>query len=108
MPLSTEHIAKWIQDARHARGLSQRALAAKSGLPQAHLSRFETGQVDLRTSSLVELVRALDLELMLVPRQAIGPVKALIGLTTTPDSPVERPRPAFRPDDDDDEGDDDV
>lgn len=47
------------------------------GIPQSHLSRLEAGKVDLRTSSLVELARLLDLEVMLVPRTWVPAVRKL-------------------------------
>ena len=78
MAYTTEHIAHTLRDARKARGLSQRALGAKAGVPQSHISKIENGAVDLRTSSLVELARVLDLELMLVPRKAIPAVQAIV------------------------------
>ena len=73
---STEHIALALKGAREALGLSQRALSAKSGVPQGHISKIENGAVDLRVSSLVELARVLDLELMLVPRKTVSAVRA--------------------------------
>lgn len=65
---SIEHIAEAIKAARIKKGLTQRALAERVGVPQSHISKIENGAVDLRTSSLIEFTRALDLELMLVPR----------------------------------------
>ena len=73
-----EPIVRQIKEARSARKLSQRALSAKAGLPQGHISRIEAGEVDLKLSSLVGLARALDLEPMLVPRQRIKAVDAII------------------------------
>ena len=78
MVYATEHIANTLRDARKAQGLSQRALGAKAGVPQSHISKIENGAVDLRTSSLVELARVLDLELMLVPRKAIPAAQAIV------------------------------
>lgn len=73
-----EHIARAIKAAREAKGLSQRALSEKAGVPQSHISRIESGAVDLRVSSLVELGRVLDLELMLVPRKATSAVQSIV------------------------------
>ncbi len=78
MAYTTEHIAHTLKDARKAQGLSQRALGAKAGVPQSHISKIENGAVDLRASSLVELARVLDLELMLVPRKAVPAVQAIV------------------------------
>jgi transcriptional regulator with XRE-family HTH domain len=73
-----EHIGRTIKGAREARGLSQRALSEKAGVPQSHISKIENGAVDLRVSSLVELGRVLDLELMLVPRKANSAVQSIV------------------------------
>jgi transcriptional regulator with XRE-family HTH domain len=62
---------------RKRAGLSQSALGAKVGLAQSHISKIERGAIDLQTSNLVEIARALDLELMLVPRQLVPAVRAL-------------------------------
>jgi transcriptional regulator with XRE-family HTH domain len=63
--------------ARLRAGLSQSSLGAKVGLAQSHVSKIERGAVDVQTSSLVELARALGLELMLVPAQLVPAVQAL-------------------------------
>jgi HTH-type transcriptional regulator/antitoxin HipB len=96
---SIEHIARALRQAREGKGLSQRALSAASGVPQGHISRIEAGIVDLRLSSLVELMRALDLELMLVPRHAVTAARIIIR-ASGPDLPG---RPAYDLDEDDDD-----
>lgn len=78
MSYATEHIAETLKAARERKGLSQRALSAKAGVPQSHISKIESGAVDLRLSSLVELARALDLEFALVPRKKLPAVRAII------------------------------
>ena len=78
MTYATEHIASALKDARRAKSLTQRALGRKAAVPQSHISKIENGAVDLRVSSLVELARALDLELMLVPRKTVSAVQAIV------------------------------
>ena len=77
MTYATEHIAPTLRSARETQGLSQRALSAMAGVPQSHISKIENGTVDLRVSTLVELARVLDLELILVPRKAVSAVHAV-------------------------------
>ena len=77
MNYSTKYIASTLRIAREARGLSQRELSAKSGVPQGHISRIENGAVDLRVSSLVALARTLDLEPMLVPSKSVPAVQSI-------------------------------
>jgi len=78
MTYATEQFASTLKAARETRGLSQRALSTKSGVPQSHISKIENGAVDLRVSSLVKLARVLDLELMLVPRKAVSAVQSIV------------------------------
>lgn len=85
MSYATEHIASALKVTREARGLSQRALSAKAGVPQSHISKIENGAVDLRVSSLVALARVLDLELMLVPRKTVSAVQSLVRSGSSPD-----------------------
>ena len=74
---AVKQLAQTLRDARIARGLSQRELAERAGLGQNRLALIETGGADLRTSTLVQLARALDLELVLVPRRVLPAVQSL-------------------------------
>lgn len=78
MAYETEQMVAALRAARSNRGLSQRALSEASGVPQAQISRIEKGAVDLRLSSLVALARALDMELTLVPRNALPAVRSIV------------------------------
>jgi transcriptional regulator with XRE-family HTH domain len=110
MPYVTEHIIGALKAAREARGLSQRELSAKSGVPQGHISKIENGTVDLRVSSLVALARVLDLELVLVPRKAVPAVELIVRSSAASTPPGihaigqqdDGPRPAYSLDEDDD------
>jgi transcriptional regulator with XRE-family HTH domain len=73
-----EAFAQSLRQARLQKGWSQRELSGKAGIPQAHISRIESGAVDVKVSTLVELARLLDLELVLAPRSSIPAVEALI------------------------------
>jgi transcriptional regulator with XRE-family HTH domain len=99
-----EPIATLIKTARENKGLSQRALGERVGIPQSHISKIESGAVDLQTSSLIQIARALDLELTLIPRTALP---ALQALSTIRPAPNVTPKPAYRLDDDDELKDED-
>ncbi len=75
--LANTAFAQMLQNARERKGLSQRDLATKLGVRQSYVSRIETAAVDPRASSLTEFARALDLELVLIPRQVLPAVQAL-------------------------------
>jgi transcriptional regulator with XRE-family HTH domain len=64
--------------ARRANGWSQRELANRVGLPQVHISAIETGKVAPRFNTLLDLVRILGFDLLLVPRPLVPAVQSLI------------------------------
>ena len=93
-------IAQELKAARQGKGLTQRALGSLTGLPQSHISKIETGTVDLQLSSLIELARVLDLEPVLVPRKALPAVLAVITSLTSGQA---EPRPVYQLDEDEDD-----
>ncbi len=99
----TDHIARALKAARSHKGLSQRDLAQRTGVPQSHISKIESGGVDLKASSLIEFARALDLELMLVPRRLAPTVEGLQRVAEAETDPA-LPVPAYRLEDDEDDG----
>ena len=48
MSYITEYITETLKAAREAKGLSQRDLSSRAGVPQSHISKIESGVVDLR------------------------------------------------------------
>jgi transcriptional regulator with XRE-family HTH domain len=78
MSYVTEQILQSLREARVRKGLSQRELSARSGVPQSHISKIESGGVDLRMSSLIALARVLDLELFVVPKKSVPAIKSII------------------------------
>lgn len=64
--------------ARQKLGLSQLELGRRVGLPQMHISSIESGKVIPRFDTLLNLVRVLDRDLVLVPRELVPAVHALI------------------------------
>lgn len=75
--IAAEEIITQLKEARRHQGLTQRDLSAKAGVPQSHISKIESGHVDIKVSSLVALARVLGLELMLIPRRYILAVQAI-------------------------------
>lgn len=70
-------IGRLLARERERQGISQAALARTLGVSAANLSRIEHG-ADLRVSTLIEIARALGLEPMLVPKEAVGAVRSVI------------------------------
>jgi len=85
-----EEVISLLHDARQAAGLSQRALSDKAGLSQSHISQIESGTLEPGLSKLIQIARALDLELVLVPRKMVPAIKSI-----TAASRPERESPAF-------------
>lgn len=67
-----------LRDARLALGLSQQELAVRLELGQRQISDLERAAVDTRLSTLQHVAGALDLEVMLVPRQLVAIVEGLV------------------------------
>ena len=102
MTYTNDHIAAALREARENKGLSQRELSKRAGVPQSHISKIESNKVDLRLSSLASLAHALDLELALIPRKAAPAVRSIT--RSTPLQETARSKPAYRLDEDDSDG----
>ena len=76
---------------RRSRNVGQQALAAKLGISGPNLSRIEHG-ADFRVSTLLDLARALKLEPILVPKEHVPAVRAIVGAGAEDDAPPERGR----------------
>lgn len=72
------YILKELKTARQEKGLKQSALGEKLGLPQSHISKIEQGGTDPRLSTVTEMARLLDQELILVPRQLLPVIRAIL------------------------------
>jgi transcriptional regulator with XRE-family HTH domain len=63
---------RMVRYARRRSGLTQRQLAAKSGIPQESIARIEKGRVDPRVGTLDRLLEACEFGLEAMPRLGIG------------------------------------
>src|SRR5258707_148002 len=79
-----------IKEARRSRNLSQRELGHQIGLSQPHVSAVESGKIAPRFATLIDILRTLNLDLLLVPRPLVPAVHSLIRAHTQPESD-ERP-----------------
>jgi transcriptional regulator with XRE-family HTH domain len=74
-----------LKEAREKRGWTQRDLASRLGLTQTHISGIESGKIVPRYDTLLELVRILDRDLLMVPRALVPVVQSLIRDHLQPD-----------------------
>ena len=63
--------------ARNRLGWSQAELARRAGIQKASLSRIESGKIVPRVDSLLNLVRVLEHDLIIVPRALVPAVLAM-------------------------------
>jgi len=93
-------IGDQLKAAREAKGLSQRALGTRTGLPQSHISQIENAAIDLRITSLVTITHALDLELTLISRRLVS---VLEGMQRQSSQSQTKQIPAYQLDEEDDD-----
>jgi transcriptional regulator with XRE-family HTH domain len=75
LPVEMRHSLK---AARKKRGWTQRDLVSRIGLTQRHISGIESGKIVPRYDTILELVRILDHDLLMVPRTLVPMVQSLI------------------------------
>jgi transcriptional regulator with XRE-family HTH domain len=80
-----EDIRRTLKEVREKRGWTQRDLASRLGLTQTHISGIESGKIVPRYDTLLELVRILDRDLLMVPRALVPVVQSLIRDLLQPD-----------------------
>lgn len=93
MSYKSESLIAQAREVREASGVSQRVLSARAGLTQSHISQIESGRMEPGLSSFVDLTRALDLELVLLPKKLLPAVLGLIKAQATPDMHVHAGQP---------------
>src|SRR6204780_3187345 len=80
-----EDLRRELKEARINRNWSQRELGSRIGIPQMHVSGIESGKIVPRYDTLLELVRILDRDLLMVPRALVPAVQSLIRDHLRPD-----------------------
>jgi DNA-binding XRE family transcriptional regulator len=56
-----------LESARRAAGVSQQQLASRAGLSRMTVQRTESREIDPKLSTVIEIARALGMDVMLVP-----------------------------------------
>ena len=65
-------------EARKKHDWSQRDLASRLGIGQRHISGIESGKIVPRYDTLLEIVRMLDCDLIMVPRALVPIVQSIV------------------------------
>jgi transcriptional regulator with XRE-family HTH domain len=71
-------LRRTLKEAREERGWSQREIASRLSLTQKHISGIESGKIVPRYDTLLELVRILDRDLLMVPRALVPAFQSLV------------------------------
>jgi transcriptional regulator with XRE-family HTH domain len=90
-----EEMRRTLKQARERRGWSQREMARRLGLTQTHISAIESGKIVPRYDTLLELVRTLDNDLLMVPRALVPVVQSLIRDQAKPEEGEGEERPLY-------------
>lgn len=116
MSTTVSKILEELAGGRKAANLTHDALAQRSGLSRMTVQRTEAGKIDPRLSTVLELARALGLDLMLVPKSlrpgledfvrsggrflgqpsGLGAPPSLVDELLQPDEPVQKTASARR------------
>lgn len=56
-------IGEWLKETRELKGLSQRALAKKSGVDKTTIDRYEKGFSNMNIPILIRIVQAMDCQI---------------------------------------------
>lgn len=76
--MDTHPLIDTLSQARKAAKVTQADLATQAGLSRMAVQRTETGDVDPRFSTLLEMARALQMELIAVPSDRLPAVQAVL------------------------------
>lgn len=90
-----EEMRTRLKELREKRDWSQRDLAGQLGLTQTHISGIESGKIVPRYDTLLELVRILDHDLLMIPRALVPVVQSLVRDHAQPEAGEGDERPLY-------------
>ena len=94
---SLHTIGAQLRRARLAAGLTQEQVAELAGISRPRYRDIETGAAAARATTLMNVARALGLEMMLIPQVLVPAVNTLLNPEAGEDAPAFAPQP--EPDD---------
>jgi transcriptional regulator with XRE-family HTH domain len=75
---SLEEIGTMFRKARQTAGLTQEQVARLAGISRPRYREVEVGSAAARATTLINIARALGLEMMMVPQSLVPAVNALL------------------------------
>ncbi|WP_245978537.1 helix-turn-helix domain-containing protein [Aurantiacibacter xanthus] len=91
-----KEIGDHLRRARQAARLTQEQVADLAGISRPRYRDIETGAAAARATTLINIARAVGLEMMLVPQAMAPAVAALLHPETEDDRPAFSPQPEER------------
>ncbi|KQY76994.1 transcriptional regulator [Ensifer sp. Root142] len=86
-------IGRLLKTKRKSLGLTQEQVAGMAGISRPRYREIETGSAAARTTTLINIARALGLEIMLIPQAMVPAVDALLRPNDDDDLPAFMSRP---------------
>ena len=86
-------IGRLLKTKRKGLGLTQEQVAGMAGISRPRYREIETGSAAARTTTLINIARALGLEIMLIPQAMVPAVDALLRPNDDDDLPAFMSRP---------------
>ena len=86
-------MCRLLKQTRHAASLTQEQVADLAGLSRPRSRDIETGAAAARANTLINITRALGLEIMLIPQAMVPVVKSLLQPHADEDLPAFAPQP---------------
>lgn len=84
-PEALVEIGQLLKTTRKSLGLTQERVADLAGISRPRYREIEAGSSSARTTTLINISRALGMELMLIPQSMIPAVNALLQLDNADD-----------------------
>ena len=95
-----KYLTERLIEVRKSLKMRQSRVAQSVGIPQSHLSKIESGLVNVKLGNFVELARTLGLEVMLVPKKEVSFV---LGIVASGKEGGEALKPAYTVDEESDD-----
>ncbi len=93
-------LGRRLRKARQAAGLSQEEIARRANISRPRYRDIETGVAAARATTLVNVARALGMEMMLIPQAMVPAVQSML----QPAEDDDDDRPAFTSDVEEEDG----